>query len=165
MTEPAAGTKSSSANESRPKIMAHQRGGRQTPSLRFTSPKYSFDLGVFLKMFFFKMDFFKSSLFLKMFFPKFIFQLKFFGAQTSKIVPRPEFCPARKHEKRGVLYFGNLFFLSWVCSALLAQLIYRFFGAIYRTGTAQRHEFDDHRGNDFDDHRSLKKFCTGTALF
>ena len=39
------------------------------------------------------------------------------------------------------------FLLSWVCSAILAQLIYRFCGAIYRTGTAQRHEFDDHRGN------------------
>ena len=138
----------------------------------------------FFKVDFFKMDFFKHEFFQngffkkvdfsKMFFLKlhfskknsnFIFQLNFLGAQTSKNVPRPEFCPARKHEKRGVLYSGNLFFLSWVCSAILAQLIYRFCGAIYRTGTAQRHDFDDHRGNDFDDHRSLNKFCTGTALF
>ena len=75
-----------------------------------------------------------------------LFNFEFLAANILKIVPRPEFCPARTHTKKGVCYILK-YLWSFVCSAILEQLNYRYCGAIYCTGTAQRHEVDDHRGN------------------
>ena len=125
--------------------------------------KWIFSKWIFPKSWFFKNDFLKLH-FSKMFFSKFIFQLKFFWGANVKNRSAARVLSCQQASKKGCYKLWQSFFLSWVCSAILAQLIYRFCGAIYRTGTAQRHEFDDHRGNDFDDHRSLKKICTGTAL-
>ena len=131
-----------------------------------------FSKWIFSKMDFCKMDFSKKLIFQKWFFQTAFFKKKiqilffnliFWGANVkNRSAARVLSC--QEARKKGCAIFWQSFFLSWVCSAILAQLIYRFCGAIYRTGTAQRHEFDDHRGNDFDDHRSLNKFCTGTAL-
>ena len=54
------------------------------------------------------MDFFKIDFLLLIFWP-----------QKSKIVPRPEFCPARRHEKKGVVYFANLWFGAWYAALYL----------------------------------------------
>ena len=126
--------------------------------------KWIFSKWIFPKSWFFKNDFLKLH-FSKMFFffQKLFFDLIFLGRKRQKSFRGQSFVLPGS-TKKGVCYILAIFFLSWVCSAILAQLIYRFCGAIYRTGTAQRHDFDDHRGNDFDDHRSLNIFCTGTAL-
>ena len=85
-------------------------------------------------------------------FQKFIFfqncflLLWFVWPQKSKIVPRPEFCPARRHKKKGCAICWQYCFCL-VCSAILAQLSYRYCGAIYCTSATQQHEVDDHRGN------------------
>ena len=60
--------------------------------------------------------------------------------------------------KKGVYKFWQTYFLSWVCSAILAQLIYRFCGAIL-IAQSQRNDmnlmttaetvFDDHRSRHF----------------
>ena len=98
------------------------------------SKKYFFK-NDFLKLHFSKMDFFKIDFLLLIFLAA---KIKYRSA--ARVLSRPE---ARKKE---CIKFGK-HLLGWACSAILAQLIYRFCGAIYRTGTPQRHEFDDHCGN------------------
>jgi hypothetical protein len=77
-----------------------------------------FSKWTFSKMDFSKknMNFFKTELFKNGFF---IFKILICWPQKSQIVPRPEFCPARRHEKKGVVYFGNLLFGAWYAALYL----------------------------------------------
>ena len=111
--------------------------------------------------FFQKVDFskiiFLNCIFQKcFFFSNFIFQLKLFGGTNVKNRSAARVLSCQEARKKGCAIFWQSFFWAGYAALYLRSWSIGFAALFIAQITAQRHEFDDHRGNDFDDRRSLK---------